>query len=43
MYITNVLENIIGKDDLMSDQVHPNDRGCEIIASRIASIVKKVL
>lgn len=43
VYITNVLENIIGKEDLMSDQVHPNDRGCEIIASRIAPIVKKVL
>lgn len=43
VYVTNVLENIIGKEDLMSDQVHPNDNGCEIIASRIAPILKKVL
>jgi lysophospholipase L1-like esterase len=42
-YISNILENIIGEEDLMSDEVHPNDKGYALIAKRIYPILKKAL
>ena len=32
--IPNILEGIIGKRDLMSDPIHPNDKGYKIMAER---------
>ncbi|MCE9548825.1 hypothetical protein K8Q98_00265 [Candidatus Nomurabacteria bacterium] len=42
-YLSDVLEKIITKKDLMSDGIHPNDKGYEVIASRVIPIMKKVL
>lgn len=41
LYVPNVLENVIGEQDLMSDEVHPNDKGYDIIANKIYPILKK--
>lgn len=43
LYVPNVLGGIIGHNELMSDQVHPNDDGYEIIAKKIYPVLKKAL
>lgn len=43
LYVPNVLDGIIGHNELMSDQVHPNDDGYEIIAKKIYPVLKKAL
>ncbi len=43
IYIPNVLDGLIGNDELMSDQIHPNDRGYEIIAQKIAPVLKRII
>jgi acyl-CoA thioesterase-1 len=40
LYIPSILSGIIGKDDYMSDPIHPNDRGYAIIAERIYQALK---
>ena len=42
-FVPNVLDDVLGNPKLMSDQVHPNSEGYNIIASRIAPEIKKVL
>ena len=42
-YVSNVLEGIITNPDLMYDGIHPNDKGYQIIASRITPVIKDVL
>lgn len=42
-YVPNVLKGLLGKQDLMSDQVHPNDKGYRIIADKVLPVVKKAL
>lgn len=42
-YVPDVLEGIILNRKLMYDSIHPNDRGYEIIALRITSVLEKVL
>jgi len=32
--ISNIFEGIMGNRDLMSDPIHPNDKGYKIIAER---------
>lgn len=41
--VPNVLDGIIGTPDLMHDAIHPNDRGYQIIADRIAPILEILL
>jgi lysophospholipase L1-like esterase len=43
LYVSNVLEGLIGDTNLMSDQVHPNDIGYRMIAERIYPVLKKVI
>lgn len=38
-YVANVLKDIIGHPELMSDTIHPNDKGHAIIAERVYSVV----
>ncbi len=35
-YVSNVLDGLLNDRDLMSDAIHPNDAGYEIIAERVA-------
>ncbi len=42
-YVPKVLSGIIGDDTLMSDSIHPNDKGYAIIAERILPVLKEVL
>ena len=42
-YIKNILDGIITNRKLMSDSVHPNDRGYEIIALRVTPILRAIL
>lgn len=43
LYVPNVLEGIIGNQELMSDEVHPNDIGYAMISKKIYSVLKKSL
>ena len=43
LFVPNVLDGLINNRELMSDQVHPNDRGYEIIAAKIYPVLKKAL
>lgn len=42
-YVPNVLSGIVLRPDLMTDQIHPNDAGHQIIAQRIRPVLEKVL
>lgn len=42
-YVPNVLDGIIGHNDLMSDPIHPNDAGYKIIALKVYPVLKKYL
>lgn len=42
-YVPNVLDDILGDEKLMYDQVHPNDRGYKIIALRVRPVLKELL
>lgn len=41
LYVKNVLRGIIGHSDLMSDEIHPNDKGYAIIVEKIYPVLKK--
>lgn len=41
-FIPNILENIFDDPDLMTDPLHPNDKGHQIMADRIDSILVQV-
>jgi acyl-CoA thioesterase-1 len=43
LYVKNVLDGIIGEEDLMFDEVHPNDKGYERIVKKILPVLKKGL
>ncbi len=43
LLIKNVLDDIIGKPELMSDQVHPNTQGYSIMAAYFAEALKPYL
>lgn len=43
LYVPNVLDGIIGRPNLMSDAIHPNDIGYKKIAEKIYPILKKAL
>lgn len=42
-YVPNILEDIFGNSKLMSDSLHPNDQGYEIIAQRIKPTLQEIL
>jgi acyl-CoA thioesterase I len=41
--VPDILEDIIGRADRMSDSIHPNDRGYAIIADRIEPAVRDLI
>ena len=43
VYVSNVLEGLVGNSRYMSDAIHPNDVGYSKIVDRIYPEVKKVL
>jgi len=43
IYVPNVLENILGKQQFMSDAIHPNDAGYRIIADSVLTILNENL
>lgn len=43
VYISDVLSGVFGRSELMSDAIHPNDRGYQQIADRLALILQKYL
>lgn len=42
-YVSDVLDGIFGNQDLMSDEVHPNDKGYAIISKRISPVLEKLI
>ncbi len=42
-YVPNALDGLFGNKKYMSDQVHPNDAGYAILASRIAPVLQDLL
>lgn len=42
-YVSNVLKNLVGNSDYMSDIIHPNDRGYAEIALRVAPVLGKMI
>ena len=43
LLVPNILDGILGHSDLMSDYVHPNSQGYEVIAARIAAKLQPYL
>lgn len=43
VYVSDVLDNLLGDKKYMSDQIHPNDAGYAIIASRVLEAIRPVL
>jgi len=43
VFLPNVLKDILGNPRAMSDQIHPNNDGYTVMASRIAQVVEPVL
>lgn len=41
--IPNVLKDLIGKPDLMSDRIHPNGAGYKIMAQRFSETIEPYL
>lgn len=42
-FVSNVLENLIGRSEFMFDSIHPNDKGYRIIADRVYPVLKELL
>lgn len=43
VYVSDVLRNLIGNRQYMSDQIHPNDQGYAIIAERVFNAIRPLL
>lgn len=43
IYVSDILSGVFGHQDLMSDAIHPNDRGYAKIAERLAPVLEKYL
>jgi lysophospholipase L1-like esterase len=43
LYVPNILSGILGTPHLMSDYVHPNDEGYNVIADRLEKILNPLL
>lgn len=42
-FVPNVLGGIIGRDDLMSDTVHPNDKGYQLVANKVYTAISPLI
>lgn len=42
-FIPDVLEGIFGNPTLMADEIHPNDRGYEMMTDRIEPVLRRML
>lgn len=42
-FVSNVLDNLIGNNELMSDAIHPNDKGYKIISDRVYAVLKDLI
>jgi acyl-CoA thioesterase-1 len=42
-YVHDVLDDLLGVRGYMADQVHPNDRGYEVIADRVQPVLEAML
>ncbi|TAL49174.1 arylesterase [Patescibacteria group bacterium] len=42
-YVSNILRGLVTNRELMFDSIHPNDKGYERIASRVAPVLKKII
>lgn len=42
-YIRNILQDVLDHPDLMSDNIHPNDAGYELIAERLEKVLRPLL
>lgn len=43
LYIPNILDGVLTHPNLMSDEVHPNDKGYAFIADRIGKVLEPVM
>jgi lysophospholipase L1-like esterase len=43
LYLPNILDGVLAHPDLMSDEVHPNDKGYALIADRIAQVLEPMM
>jgi acyl-CoA thioesterase I len=43
MYVPNVLDGLLGNKEYMSDQIHPNDKGYEMVAKKVEPALRKLL
>ena len=41
--VPDILAGVFGRSDLMSDPIHPNDRGYEIMADRLEPVLRDLL
>ena len=41
--VPDILEGIIGRAELMSDAIHPNDRGYAIVADRLEAVLRELM
>jgi acyl-CoA thioesterase I len=41
--VPDILGGIMGRGDLMSDAIHPNSQGYEIIADRLEPVLRELL
>ncbi len=42
-YVSNILSGLIGRTQYMSDYIHPNDQGYEIVTERILLVLQDIL
>jgi lysophospholipase L1-like esterase len=42
-FVPNVLEGLLGEKELMSDAIHPNDKGYLIISERVYKVLKDII
>ncbi len=42
-FVPDILDDIIGHTDRMSDSIHPNDRGYQLMADRIEPVVRDLI
>jgi acyl-CoA thioesterase I len=43
VYVSDVLKGLLGKQEYMTDEIHPNDKGYGIIAKRVFQALQPVL
>lgn len=42
-FVRDILAGIIGRSELMSDPIHPNDRGYEMMADRLEPVLRELV